>query len=131
MSEPSTPSKNHPGPVDLSAKFATFDEVFAPRRVAHFNGEVVKIAKLEGEFVWHRHEATDELFFVHRGEMTVRYRDREVILGPGQLHVVPRGVEHATYAAEPCEAVIIERAETRNTGEHADHAQTRDDEPFV
>lgn len=123
--------QNHDGAVDLARAFATFEEPFAPRRVAHFDDSVVKIVKVHGEFVWHRHSDTDELFLVHAGTMEIRYRDRTVALGPGQLHVVPRGVEHATYAASPCLALIVERADTVNTGDAGDSALTAHAEPFV
>lgn len=122
---------NHDGAVSLERAFATFDEAFAPRRVAHLNDAVVKIVRLDGEFVWHRHTHTDELFLVHAGEMEIRYRDRTVRLGPGELHVVPRGVEHTTAAAEPCLALVIERSDTVNTGDAAAGARTAVDEPFV
>lgn len=122
---------NHDAAVDLSAAFASFDEVFAPRRVAHVNDLVVKIARIHGEFVWHRHDETDELFLVHEGAMEVRYRDRTVRLGPGQLHVVPRGVEHATFAAAECLALIVERAQTLNTGDAEGRELTAATEPFV
>ena len=126
---PAAPLPNHPGPVRLDEKLARFDEPWAPRRVAHLNGQVVKIVKLRGEFVWHTHTDTDELFLVHRGAMTVRYRDRDVRLGEGELHVVPRGAEHMTLA-EDCEALIFERASTVNTGDTAGE-RTAHEEPFV
>ncbi|MCB9597663.1 MAG: cupin domain-containing protein [Sandaracinaceae bacterium] len=124
-------SLNHDHAVDLTAAFATFSEPFAPRRVAHVDDFVVKIVRVLGEFVWHAHEATDELFLVHQGSMEICYRDRTVPLGPGQLHVVPRGVEHRTRATSECLAVIFERATTVNTGDAEESAQTAHEEPFV
>jgi mannose-6-phosphate isomerase-like protein (cupin superfamily) len=123
-------TRNHSGPVRLADKFAAFDEPFAPRRIAHVNDFVVKAVKVRGEFVWHSHADTDEMFLVHRGSMTVRYRDRDVVLGPGQLHVVPRGIEHMTLADDTCEALIFEPAETINTGDSPGEL-TADDEPFI
>jgi mannose-6-phosphate isomerase-like protein (cupin superfamily) len=123
-------SRNHSGPVVLADKFALFSAAFSPRRVAHVNDFVVKIVKVRGEFVWHAHAHTDELFLVHRGSMTVRYRDRDVVLAAGDLHVVPRGVEHMTLAEETCEALVFEPADTVNTGD-AGGAMTASDEPFV
>ncbi|MCA9607354.1 MAG: cupin domain-containing protein [Myxococcales bacterium] len=122
---------NHADAVDLARAFATFDEAFAPRRVAHVDDMVVKIVRLRGEFVWHRHEDADELFIVHAGEMEIRYRDRTVRLGPGQLHVVPRGVEHKTFTPKECLALIVERRDTLNTGDAARGALTAHEEPFV
>lgn len=121
---------NHDGAVALADKFATFDAAFAPRRVAHVNDFVVKLIKVRGEFVWHRHADTDELFLVHRGEMIVRYRERDVVLTAGQLHVVPRGVEHMTLANDTCEVLVFEPDDTVNTGD-AGGAVTADAEPFV
>ena len=121
---------NHTGAVALADKFATFDDAFAPRRVAHVNDFVVKVIKVRGAFVWHRHADTDELFLVHRGTMTVRYRDRDVVLTAGELHVVPRGIEHMTLADDTCEVLAFEPAITVNTGD-AGGALTAHDEPFV
>lgn len=123
-------SRNHEGAVCLADKFATFEAVFAPRRVAHVDDYVIKIVKVRGEFVWHSHADTDEMFLVHRGSMTIRYRDRDVVLVAGELHVVPRGIEHMTLADDTCEALIFERAETVNTGD-AGGALTASEEPFV
>lgn len=122
--------RNHPAAVHLADKFALFSDVFAPRRVAHVNDFVVKIVKLRGAFVWHTHADTDELFLVHGGSMTIRYRDRDVHLSAGDLHVVPRGTEHMTLATETCEALVFEPADTINTGD-AGGALTATDEPFV
>ena len=121
---------NHAGAVALTDKFATFEDAFAPRRVAHVNDFVVKVIKVRGAFVWHRHADTDELFLVHRGTMTVRYRDRDVVLTAGELHVVPRGIEHMTLANDTCEVLAFEPAVTVNTGD-AGGALTAHDEPFV
>ncbi len=123
--------QNHDAAVDLERVFGTFHQVFSPRRVAHVNDQVVKLARVRGEFVWHSHQHTDELFLVQSGELEVRYRDRTVRLGPGQLHVVPRGVEHMTYAAEECRILLVERAGTVNTGEVDGGSLTAETEPFV
>ena len=134
---------NHAGAVSLAEKFAMFDDAFAPRRVAHVNDFVVKLIKVRGAFVWHRHPDTDELFVVHRGTMTVRYRDRDVVLHAGELHVVARGVELVevadletpgpwldTLADDTCEVLAFEPAATVNTGD-AGGDRTAHDEPFV
>ena len=105
------------GAVDLAAKLASFDETWAPRIVAELNGQQVKVAKLEGEYVWHAHAGEDELFWVLTGHLRLELRDRVIELGPGQLFVVPRGVEHRPVAPELVELVLFEPAATRNTGD--------------
>jgi mannose-6-phosphate isomerase-like protein (cupin superfamily) len=102
--------------INLAEKFASFDEKWSPRVVAELNGQQVRLAKLEGPFVWHHHENEDELFLVVHGRLTLRLRDRDVHLGPGEMFVVPRGVEHQPVAEEECHVVLFEPAETLNTG---------------
>ncbi|MEM9011358.1 MAG: cupin domain-containing protein [Pseudomonadota bacterium] len=106
-----------PGVVRLAEKFAAVEEPWSPRIVAALNDMHVKVARIEGEFVWHAHPDTDELFYVQSGAFVMRYRDRDVALRAGDLHVVPRGVEHCPKAEGPCEILMIERAGTRNTGD--------------
>jgi mannose-6-phosphate isomerase-like protein (cupin superfamily) len=103
-------------PIDLAEKFALIAEHWRPRIVAQLNGQEVKLVKFKGTFVWHDHEHADEMFLVWRGTMRVEFRDRIVELGPGQLLVIPRGVEHRTAADEEAEVLIFEPAATRNTG---------------
>ncbi len=102
--------------VSLADAFRRVHEHWRPKVVAALNGQEVKVVKLRGEFVWHHHEREDELFLVVRGRMRVEYRDRVVSLAPGELCVVPRGVEHRTAADEETEVLIVEPAATRNTG---------------
>ena len=102
--------------VNLAEKLARIDEYWNPRVVAELNGQHVRLAKLKGEFVWHRHEGEDELFFVLSGRLIIRLRDGEVVLNPGELYVVPRGVEHQPVAEEEVALLLFEPAETRNTG---------------
>lgn len=104
------------GPVSLAACFARFTDQWAPRRIARLNDYEVKVAKLQGEFVWHLHEDTDELFLVVSGRLTLQLRDGDVVLGPGDLYVVPKGVEHCPRAEEETAVVLLEPAGTRNTG---------------
>ena len=103
--------------VDLAQKFALFSEQWTPKIVGELNDSHVKIAKVQGAFVWHRHEAEDELFLVHRGRLTIRLRDRDVVLEKGQFFIVPRGVEHMPVAEEECEIVMLEPKTTLNTGD--------------
>ncbi len=104
--------------VNLAEKLASFDEAFAPKIVGYFNGHKIQVAKTRGEFVWHSHPDTDDLFLVLRGRLTIQLRDREdVVLKPGQLYVVPRGVEHCPRADEETHVLLIEPMGTQNTGD--------------
>ena len=106
------------GKVNLKEAFASFTETWQPHAAADVDGYQVKIAKIEGEFVWHSHEDADELFLVHAGRLTLRLRDRDdVVLTPGELFVVPRGVEHQPVGEDGCEIVMFERADVVNTGD--------------
>ena len=102
--------------VNLAASFAQIAEFWRPKVVAELNGQEVKLAKLEGEFVWHHHEHEDELFLVVKGRLLVEFRDHTVALGPGEMIVVPRGVEHRPVAQGEVEMLIFEPAGVRNTG---------------
>lgn len=103
--------------VDLDEKFFLFRERWSPKLVATLNDHDVKLVRIQGEFVWHTHEDTDELFLVVEGELTIQLRDRDVVLSAGQLFVVPRGVEHCPRAEREVRAVLMETAGTVNTGE--------------
>lgn len=103
--------------VSLREKFAAFDQVWSPKVVGELNGQVVKVAKLEGEFVWHQHADEDELFLVVRGEIEIHLRDGVVTLGEGEMLVIPRGVEHKPVARALAEILLFEPMGTRNTGE--------------
>jgi mannose-6-phosphate isomerase-like protein (cupin superfamily) len=102
--------------VGLAAKLASFDEPWQPKIVAELNDSYVKVVKFEGEFVWHHHDDEDELFLVVEGRMRMRFRDGDVIVEPGELIVVPRGVEHCPVAEGDCHVVLIEPKTTLNTG---------------
>ncbi len=102
--------------VSLAEKFATFSEPWQPRIVGELNGQHVKVVRLLGEFVWHHHEHEDELFLVLEGTLTIEFRDRDVVLNPGEFCIVPRGVEHRPVAKEEVKAMLFEPASTMNTG---------------
>ncbi|MEW1951918.1 cupin domain-containing protein [Terrabacter sp. NPDC080008] len=102
--------------VDLGEKFDLFREHWSPKLVARLNDYEVKLVKVQGEFVWHSHEETDELFLVIEGTLTIQLRDRDVTLEPGQLFVVPRGVEHCPRADVEVKALLLEPAGVVNTG---------------
>jgi mannose-6-phosphate isomerase-like protein (cupin superfamily) len=88
--------------VNLEDKFARFSEQWKPKILAQLNDYHIKAVKLLGEFVWHKHDETDELFLVTEGSLEIRFRDRDVTLGPGELVVLPKGVEHMPVAREEC-----------------------------
>jgi len=103
--------------VNLEAALATFDEPFRPRIVGTMNDYKLMVAKTRGEFVWHTHPETDDFFLVVKGTLTIQLRDRDVVLGPGELFVVPRGVEHRPRSDEGAEILLIEPTGTINTGD--------------
>jgi mannose-6-phosphate isomerase-like protein (cupin superfamily) len=103
--------------VNLADALATFDEPFQPRIVGTMNDYKLMVAKTKGEFVWHTHRDTDDFFLVLKGQLTIQLRDRDVVVGPGELFVVPRGVEHCPRADEGAEILLIERQGTVNTGD--------------
>ncbi len=103
--------------VDLDAAFSTFDDHWNPRLAAELNGQAVKLVKVDGEFVWHRHEDADELFLIRNGELRIEFRDRDAVtLREGEFLVVPRGVEHRPVAEREAHVVLFEPRETSNTG---------------
>ena len=119
MPAPGAPRTAAGKPVDLVEKLATFAEHWQPRTVAEFNGHDVMVVKAQGEFVWHKHDETDDFFLVLRGELTIELRDGSVTLRPGQLYIVPKGVEHRPLAKEEVHLLLIEPSGTPNTGDRA------------
>lgn len=105
--------------VNLHQKLSTFSEHWAPRVVAQFNGHDVMVVKVKGEFRWHQHDGTDDFFMVLRGAITIRMHEGDVDLGPGELFVVPQGVQHCPVAKEEAHLLLIEPRGTPNTGDPA------------
>jgi mannose-6-phosphate isomerase-like protein (cupin superfamily) len=105
------------GKVNLEAALKTFDEPWSPRIVAHYNDNKIFLARAKGEFVWHSHPETDDVFLVLDGRLTIDLRDREIELGPGELFVVPRGVEHRPRSEDGASILLIEPIGTPNTGD--------------
>jgi mannose-6-phosphate isomerase-like protein (cupin superfamily) len=105
------------GPVNLAEKLALLDAPYEPGIVAYLNDYKVVVVKVAGEFVWHSHADTDDFFLVLSGRLTIQLRDRDVELGPGELFIVPRGVEHCPKAVEEAEVLLIEPRGTLNTGD--------------
>jgi mannose-6-phosphate isomerase-like protein (cupin superfamily) len=106
--------------VNLAEKLARFEEHYQPRIVAELNDYKVMVVKARGDFPWHKHDDTDDFFLVLDGELTIELRDREVALGPGELYVVPRGVEHRPKAQSEAHVLLIEPMGTPNTGDAPD-----------
>ena len=114
------PPAASPTKVNLAEKFARFDDHWAPRIAGRYNGSEIRLAKASGDFQWHSHPDTDELFIVIEGTLRMEFRDRVETLGPGELIVVPRGVEHFPQVPEgEAKLIIIDPADTANTGDPA------------
>jgi mannose-6-phosphate isomerase-like protein (cupin superfamily) len=117
--------------VDVARKLELFSEHWSPKVVARLNDYDIKLVKLKGEFVWHSHEDTDELFLVLEGSLTIQLRDGDVTLRPGQLFVVPRGVEHCPIADGEVSAMLIEPAGVVNTGASAGELTAAHDDSLL
>ena len=102
--------------VNLSEKLTAFSDYFSPRTVALLNDYDVMVVKLKGEFIWHKHDETDDFFLVLKGSLDIELRDRTVTLGPGEMYIVPKGVEHKPVAHKLASVLLFEPAATRNTG---------------
>ena len=103
--------------ANLSEKLQLFSDHFAPRTITQFNGHDVMVAKLKGAFIWHKHDDTDDFFLVLEGTLDIELRDRTVTLGPGEVFVVPKGVEHRPIARDEVHLLLIEPTGTPNTGD--------------
>ena len=114
--------------VDLGRKLSLFTELWSPKVIARVNDYDVKVVKVKGQFVWHRHEDTDELFLVLLGRLRIQMREGDVEIGPGQMYVVPKGVEHCPVAEEETHALLLEPRGVVNTGDAGgDLTATHDD----
>lgn len=115
MTDPLQPLK-----INLAERFAAFDDVWAPKIVGRYNGNEIRLVKTDGEWVWHKHDETDELFLILEGEFEMAFRDRTLTVGPGELLVVPRGVEHRPAARKGVVKLLLMDPEgTPNTGDAA------------
>lgn len=103
--------------INLAQKFAKFSDHWSPKVVAEMNDYQFKLVKFQGDFVWHDHADTDEVFLVIAGEMEIEFRDRTVTLSKGEMFVIPKGVEHRPHASSECQAMLIEPRGVANTGE--------------
>jgi len=112
-------------PINLADKLATFSDHWQPRVVGQFNGHDLMVVKVKGEFAWHKHDDTDDFFLVLSGRIRIQLRDGDVTLGPGEIFVVPKGVEHCPVADEEAHVLLIEPQGTPNTGDAATSAARR------
>lgn len=110
--------------VNLQDKFALFDDYWHPRIVGELNEQHVKLVKVKGEFVWHQHDAEDELFLVVKGRLLIQFRDKDVWLDEGEFLIIPRGVEHRPVAEEEVYIILLEPKTTLNTGNVQDELTT-------
>lgn len=106
-----------PIPINLAEKLSLFSDHWNPRIVGHYNGNDIRLAKIQGEFSWHSHAETDELFLVISGELIIEFRDRTVTLLPGEMIVVPKGTEHRPTATTETHILLMDREGEPNTGE--------------
>ena len=102
--------------VNIAEKFRQFDDHWSPKIVGELNDSYVKLVKVKGEFLWHHHDAEDELFLVVKGRLLIKFRDRDVSIGEGEFVIVPRGVDHLPIASEETHVLLLEPKSTLNTG---------------
>jgi mannose-6-phosphate isomerase-like protein (cupin superfamily) len=113
--------------INLKEKLAKFSEHWSPKIIAQMNDYHFKLVKFKGDFVWHRHEDTDETFIILNGEMSINFRDGKIDLKTGEMFVVPRGVEHKPFAKKECKIMLVEPAGTVNTGNAKGDLTAEDD----
>jgi len=106
------------GKINLKEKLSIFSEHWSPKVISELNDYQIKLVKIQGDFVWHNHSETDELFLVIEGKMKIEFKDKTVELNKGELYVVPKGVEHRPYAEDECQIMLIEPRGVINTGEN-------------
>ena len=113
--------------INFADKFSRFDQHWSPRVIAEMNDYQFKLVKVQGEFVWHSHADTDEVFIVIDGELTLRFRDGEAVLRAGEMYVVPKGVEHQPVATGECRMMLVEPRGVVNTGDAGGALTARND----
>ena len=125
-------AKPSPDKINIAQKLNRFDDPWFPKIIAELNDNFVKVAKLEGEFIWHKHQDEDELFLVLNGTLTIHFRDRSLNLDPGELIVIPKGVEHKPEAAEgQVSVLLIEPQSVLNTGDREKSELTREELDWI
>ncbi len=111
--------------INLKQKLSLFNDQWTPKIIGELNGQQVKLAKLQGEFVWHSHEQEDELFYVIKGQLIIELMEKTITLNEGEMYIVPRGVQHKPIAHEECHVMLFEPASTAHTGD-VKHELTKD-----
>lgn len=114
-------------PINFQEKLGKFSDVFAPKIIAQMNNYHFKLARAHGDFVWHSHTDTDEVFMVLNGALTIEFRDGKVDLKAGEMFVIPKGIEHKPFAENECQLMLIEPAGTINTGDSKSELTAEDD----
>ena len=112
--------------VNIAQKLSMFNDYWSPKIVGEVNNHYVKVAKLKGEFVWHKHEGEDEMFLIIKGNLIIKLRDRDIHLQPGEFFIVPQGVEHCPVAHEEVEVMLFEPKTVLNTGDVMDAKTVKD-----
>ena len=113
--------------INLKDKLSSFSDLWSPRVIAEMNDYQFKLVKLKGDFTWHDHKDTDEVFFVIEGSMNIEFRDKTVVLSAGEMYVVPKGVEHKPFAQSECHVMLVEPRGVINTGEAGGELQAEND----
>jgi len=103
--------------INIEQKFSLFSDYLSPKRIETLNGQQIILAKLKGEFVFHKHDHEDELFMVIKGQLLLELKDKTVVVNPGEFYTVPRGVEHKPTAKEETHLLLFEPLETKHTGD--------------
>lgn len=118
--------------ININEKFSLFTEEWTPKIIAESNGQLVKLAKGSGELVWHKHDNEDELFLVFKGHLTLKMRDKTIELSPGEMFIVPKGVEHCPIATQDTHILLIEPKSTLHTGElESDRTVSLEDQEWI
>jgi mannose-6-phosphate isomerase-like protein (cupin superfamily) len=115
-----------PMPINVSEKLSKFDDQWSPKTIAQMDGFHFKLAKVQGDFVWHSHSNTDEAFFVLDGRLRIDFRDGSVTLNQGEMLVIPKGVDHKPFAESECQLMLFVRSGTLNTGDATESERTSD-----
>tara|TARA_B100001079_G_scaffold261392_1_gene262496 strand:+ start:4293 stop:4661 length:369 start_codon:yes stop_codon:yes gene_type:complete len=118
-------------PINLDKKFKKFSDYWSPKVIGEMNNYQFKLAKVQGEFIWHQHLDTDETFFVIEGQLTIEFKDGRVDIGQGEMYVVPKGVEHKPMATKECHIMIIEPKGVTNTGNKMDSKLKADNDVWI
>lgn len=116
--------------INIGEKFNSFSEYWTPKIVGELNGQFVKLAKLKGEFVWHNHKEEDELFYVYKGKLQIKLKDKIVNIDQGEFFIIPKGVDHSPYAENECHVILFEPKATAHTG-NVEHELTVKNQEWI